>query len=122
MNNQKIKILCCDDDEGILDLLSLIITDLGYEAVTIREGSDIENIIDKVKPQMIFLDLWMPKVNGEVLGKKLKSNSKTKNIPLIIISAHKDTPKKAEDIHADEYVSKPFDVEVIEEVVGRYLI
>ncbi len=107
-------ILCCDDDLGILEILKIIIEDKGFNVITLFDGTKIMDVIEKTCPSAIFLDLWMPKVNGDILGAKLKSNKKYSGIPLILVSAHRDLEDKAKEINADFYIQKPFDIEEVE--------
>lgn len=115
------KVLCCDDDDGILELLSILLADLKIEAITIRDSSNIFEIIKEECPDLIFLDLWMPKKSGELLCKEIKSNSNTKNIPVILLSAHKDVREKNLDLNADGYIFKPFDIKEIEEIIKKFI-
>ncbi len=113
-------ILFCDDDEGILDVVSIILSDKGYNVEALLDSRKVYNQIRVSKPMLIILDLWMPNLSGEEITRELKKNKATQNIPVIILSASKDTPKIAKKIGADNFISKPFDISVLEEMVAKY--
>ena len=110
------KILLVDDDPSILRILGDIFTDEGYTVVAATDG---ESGIEKVKeynPNLIILDVMLPGINGFEVCKLLKEDSKTKHIPIIILtgistSILTEHKKKALDLGANDYMSKPFNME-----------
>jgi DNA-binding response OmpR family regulator len=108
MNNKKIVI--CDDDEGILDMLEMILEDTGYNIIPEKNSLNIYNIIKKEHPDLLLLDLWMPVLSGDQVLRALKNNPNTCKLPVIIISASTEGKKIAAEAGADEFIAKPFDV------------
>ncbi|MBP7967014.1 response regulator transcription factor [Candidatus Woesebacteria bacterium] len=113
-------ILICDDDEGIVDVASIILTDAGYKVFAITESQKVMLNAKKINPQLILLDLWMPNLSGEEVTKQLKQTPETSNIPIIIVSASRNTEDIAKRIGADYFLCKPFDMEELETVVKKY--
>lgn len=107
---RKKKILVSEDDAGILDVLRLMLEDENYEVEISRDGKKIYQL-DNELPDLILLDIWMSGVDGRDLCRYLKNNDKTKNIPVIILSANKDTEQIAKEVGADGFLQKPFDME-----------
>src|SRR5476651_955218 len=95
MNNKK-KILAADDDPAILEVFTLILEDAGYEVQTTVNGQT-EQIAREFLPNLILLDIWMAGMDGRNICKSLKRHKFTKNIPIIMISANKDTKKYAKE-------------------------
>jgi DNA-binding response OmpR family regulator len=114
-------ILICDDDEGILDVATIVLHGKGYNVVALNDCKSIEEKITEIKPDLILLDLWMPGVGGEEISKKLKKDEKTKNIPIIVVSARRDTEEAAKKSGANDFLLKPFDIEQLEQMVDRHL-
>lgn len=114
------KILVCDDDEGILDIVRVILESKNYQVKTISSGKSIEKRISEYSPDLILLDLWIPGMDGKEITRILKRQSKTKNIPIIIISALNETEKISKEIGADSFLSKPFDINDLINVVEKY--
>ena len=114
------KILVADDDAGIVDAVKILLEDEGYEVITTMEG---ENIVEmfKQKPDLIFLDIWMSGVNGNAVCKKLKEDNATKDVPVIMFSANRDIEQIAMQCGADGFLSKPFNIKDLMEIVKKYL-
>lgn len=113
MSNKKI--LICDDDEGILDMLTLVLEDSGYQVIAEANSLNLHQLIETEQPDLLLVDLWMPVLSGDQVVRRLKSNADTKILPVIVISASTDGQKIATEAGADCYISKPFD---IDELVG----
>ncbi len=111
MNNNRI--LVVDDEENILKALTDLLTANGYEVDTAQDGHEGIQKAYKTKPDLILLDIMMPKVSGIELLKKIKSSEKTAAVPIIILSAKSDldTLNDAMWNYADKYITKPYDAE-----------
>ena len=100
------KVLAIDDDIAMTELLTLMLQSHDYEIKTANNGPDGIELLRKVKPDIILLDLMMPGVDGWETCKKIRSFS---NIPIIVISALKDPEivASALDAGADDFLVKP---------------
>jgi DNA-binding response OmpR family regulator len=114
------KILICDDDTGIVDVTSIVLQDAGYEIETCPHGDEVLATVRAFKPDLILMDLWMPGPGGETLTTHLKEKVRTKKIPVVIVSANKDTASIVKKIGADDYLCKPFDIVDLEKIVRKY--
>lgn len=102
------KILAVDDDDSIRELLALQLTRHGYEVLTAVDGA--EALAKAPQAEFILLDLMLPKIDGYEVCRRLKSDERTKEIPIIMLTA------KGEEIDtvlglelgADDYLAKPF--------------
>ena len=119
MNNKKI--LICDDDEGILDMLELILEDSGYDIIAERNSLNVKSIIDREHPDLILLDLWMPVLSGDQVLKSLRKNSKTQYLPVIIISASTEGQKIADESGANAFIAKPFNFDELIQKIEHYI-
>jgi len=106
----KNKILIVDDERQLVSLVSLHMSMSGYEVLTANDGEAALSIIDKEKPDLVILDLMLPKIDGWEVCKLLRSESKTKNISVIMLTARSETEDKLKGFEcgADDYVTKPF--------------
>ncbi len=114
-------VMICDDDKGILDVTRIVLEDKGYVVILDSDGAGLYLKAKEVKPDLILLDLWMPKMGGEEIAQSLKNDSETKGIPLIIISASKDVEKVSKRIQAEAFLAKPFNIDTLEDMVDRYI-
>lgn len=102
------KVLVVEDDSLLLDLYRLKLTEDGYEVFIASNGEDGFKSALANQPQLILLDILMPKVDGYTALKNLKSNQKTKKIPVVIFSnlSQKEEIEKGLKLGADDYVVK----------------
>ena len=106
-------ILICDDDEGILEMLEILLVDVGYRVVPVLNSLDIYTIIKRENPDLLLLDLWMPVLSGDQVLKTLRQDPKTHDLPVIVISASTEGKKIATNAGATDYVAKPFDLNAL---------
>ena len=116
----KKKILVVDDNTAILDALKIMLEDAGYEVETTVDGATVKDMKEPL-PDLLLLDIWMSGVDGRDVCRLLKSTPATKHIPVIMISAAKDTEQIAKDSGADDFISKPFQMEHLLAIVAKYV-
>lgn len=105
--SDKKSILICDDEEDILEVLSIILAS-EYEVHVRTIVDDVINEVLQVKPDLILMDHWIPKIGGKKATQLLKSDERTKDIKILFFSANNEIKDIAEDSGADGYISKPF--------------
>jgi CheY-like chemotaxis protein len=122
-----IKILMVDDDKMLIDMYKERLELAGFQVEISRDGEEGLAKVHQVKPDIVLLDIMMPKVNGYEALAAIKSDPATKNIPVIILSAlMRDINKsKAVEAGADDYIIKseamPVDViKKVEAVLKKY--
>ncbi len=111
------KILIVDDTKDILFVVSRRLKSWGYEALTAESGEEGLRIVDEQTPDLILLDIMMPKMKGRDVCARLKANPKTAHIPVIFLTALglADHIKAGMDLQADDYVVKPFEAAELRE-------
>ena len=112
-----------EDDESILRLESLLLTSKGYEVKGVRDGQAALDLVATMKPNLILLDIMLPKINGLEVCRQIKANEATRHIPVVMLSAKKGQEDLAlgEQSGANWYITKPFKTAVIVETVQRFL-
>ncbi|MBI5699478.1 response regulator [Candidatus Saganbacteria bacterium] len=112
------KILVVDDEEDIVTALSIRLKALGYEVITAADGMAALDVARTQNPDLILLDIMLPKLDGYKVCRMLKFDEKYRHIPIIMITAKvADSNKKmGEEVGADAYLTKPFNPE---ELVAR---
>lgn len=114
------KILFVDDEKGIRDLLALTLSVGNFRTFEASNGKEAIAIALKEKPDLIIMDIMMPKMNGLAAAKIIKGNPETKDIKIIVLSSINDviTPKP----YVDGYFMKPFSplnlIKKVEEVLN----
>ena len=117
------KILIVDDEPDILRATKVRLMSFGYEVITAGDGNDIANLVLKSAPDLILLDLRLPRMDGDKICVMLKADNKFKHIPVIIFTASSDltTTKKVKDSGAEGYLIKPFDTEELLKTIKKFL-
>lgn len=109
------KILIVDDDENICELLRLYLEKDGFDTVVAGDGEQAVEYAAKYSPDLILLDIMLPKLDGWQVCREIRKTSET---PIIMLTAKGETFDKilGLELGADDYVSKPFDTK---EVIAR---
>ena len=116
------QILVVDDDPDILDALRFVLEDAGYTVKAVQNGEYAERLVSSEKlPQLIILDVLLSGKDGRDICRKLKLNAKTKQIPIMMISAHPAVKKTIFEAGADAYIPKPFDIYQLLQTVSSTL-
>ena len=117
------KILIVDDEADIIEILQFVLESNGYECITASDGEMGLNLAREANPDLIILDVMMPKINGYKISRLLKYDNKYKDIPILMITARSQEEDKVigEETGADEYITKPFNVDYVLEKVKSYL-
>ncbi len=119
----KENILIVDDEEDVLELVRYNLDKNGYRIETATTGEDALTKARAKLPDLMILDLMLPGIDGLEVCKKLKSDTKTQNIPIIMLSAKGEEADIVTglELGADDYVAKPFSPKVLVARVRRIL-
>ncbi|NQT24054.1 response regulator [candidate division KSB1 bacterium] len=118
------KILIVDDDAGIRRLLSKFLEREGFTVVLAEDGLEGVEVAKKEQPDLIVLDVVMPRMDGLTAARLIKFYKPLSEVPILFLTA-KDASKEielAQEVRAECYITKPFDVrQVISEIKGLLL-
>ena len=117
------RILIADDSKTEVEVFRRALTSQGHEIISAEDGISAEKMAIDETPDLMILDIIMPKKNGFQVCRDLKANPATQHMPIVIVTS------KGEDSDvfwgkrqgADEYLVKPFQTTVLLEIVGRLL-
>ncbi|MFC1496319.1 response regulator transcription factor [Candidatus Margulisiibacteriota bacterium] len=115
-------ILIVDDEEDIVRALSIRLASMGYQLFTAADGLTGLEIARAEKPDLILLDVMLPKLDGFKVCRMLKYDEKFKRIPIIMLTAKVTDVDQVmgRDVGANEYLTKPFDPDRLVELVEKY--
>ncbi|MEI8390570.1 MAG: response regulator [bacterium] len=121
--NNKKKILIVDDEPDIVETLKFLIESEGFESIIAMDGEEALKKAKEENPDVIILDVMLPKINGYKVCRLLKFDNKYKHIPVLMVTARSQEEDKVigEETGADEYITKPFDINEIVEKIHYYL-
>jgi two-component system response regulator VicR len=111
MNTNLKCILCIEDEPEMIDLIRLILGRRGFEVKGANGGVEGLQMIRQEMPDLVLLDLMMPDMDGWEVYQQMKADEKTKNIPVIVVTAKAQSIDKVLGLHiakVDDYIAKPF--------------
>ncbi|MDD5687689.1 MAG: response regulator [Elusimicrobia bacterium] len=118
----KKKVLIVEDEISVSDLLVFLVEKDGHKAFTAYDGEEAVKCVISYKPDLILLDIMLPKMDGYSVHKRLQADEKTANIPIIIVTAKtgmQDLFGLEKNIVA--YIEKPFDPKILRAKVAGVL-
>ncbi|HEY4387167.1 MAG TPA: response regulator transcription factor [Ktedonobacteraceae bacterium] len=114
------KILVVEDDAAIGDVLYEMLSDAGY-AVELQMDGQAALQIHEPFPDLLFLDIRLSGSDGRTICQYIKAKPATRHIPIILLSTYKDMQRIAKDVGADDFLTKPFEMEDVLALVTNYL-
>ena len=124
------KILVVDDDPDILDALTMILESQGYQVVTARDGIEALANLKAERPDLMILDLLMPKMDGFAVCKELQDPrwSKYREMPILILSSVREEASRRRyeletglELNVDDYAEKPISPDILVQRVARLI-
>jgi len=117
------KILIVDDEQDIVESLKFVLESYDYTCYCAYNGEDGLKLARDIVPDLIILDVMMPRINGYKISRLLKFDKKYKDIPILMVTARSQEEDKliGEETGADEYITKPFDLDDVVKIVNKYL-
>ena len=113
------RILIADDNAGIVEAVKMMLEDEGYTVDTALSSTEVKHLCENL-PAVLVLDIWMAGEDGRDLCKYLKGREMTRHVPIILFSASRDVQQIAQEVGADDFLLKPFDIDELLNKVGRF--
>ena len=113
--SEKKRILVVEDEEAMVDLVKMRLEANGYEVITAYDGQEGLDKARKLEPDLIILDLMLPKMDGYKICGLLKADTRYSKIPVIMFTAkvQEDDVKLGKEVGADAYITKPFEPQTL---------
>ncbi len=117
------RILVVEDSPTVLYTVSRMLTEGGHQVLTATDGEEAMSLAVQERPNLVLLDVILPKLNGYQVCRRMKSTPATAQIPVIMITSKtKDSDRRwGLEQGADDYVTKPFDARELLAVVDRFV-
>lgn len=122
--NAKKKILIVEDEADVASVLAMLLETEGYETILAKDGPAALDKARSEKPDLILLDIMLPKIDGFKVARMLKFDENFRHIPIIMLTAKVQEKDKRTGIEtgADAYVTKPFDNSVLLQRISDILV
>lgn len=111
-------ILICDDEPALRELIRASM-DEGFEFAEASDGIVAMQLAEQVDPDVVILDLMLPRLSGLEVLARLNGNDRLRDVPVLVITAWNETRDAVLAAGADEFVTKPFDPEDLRSAVNR---
>lgn len=112
-------VLVVEDDADLLVLMEMILLDAGYRVRTARDGRAALDRVAEAMPAVVLLDMRMPGMNGWEFAREFHARH-GRGAPIVVVTAAENARARAEEIGADAYLAKPFDLEEVIRAVERH--
>jgi two-component system response regulator VicR len=126
MVENRTRVVYIEDEQEMIDLVRLILGRKGYEVIGANGGRNGLQLVKEQLPALVLLDLMMPDMDGWEVYQQMKADEKTRQIPVIVITAKAQSIDKVLGLHiakVDDYISKPFSpqdlLDSVEKVLAR---
>ena len=113
-------VLVVEDDPDLLSLVAMILGDAGYDVAAAEDGLQALARIEERMPGVILLDMRMPVMNGWEFAREYRARF-ARAAPIVVVTAAEDARARAQEIGADAWLEKPFDLDDVVRTVARFL-
>jgi len=117
----KRQIVVCDNDVEILNAFSMIIEDGDTIVTTAANAEALSAVLDRIKVDILFIDIHMPNRNGDQILRELRASDKYSKLPVIMISGSSDGRSISLECGADGFLAKPLDIIEVENYIRRFV-
>ena len=117
------KVLLVEDEKNVILGVRTCLDAVGYDVEIVEDGEEALNSVNREHPDLILLDLLLPKVDGFEVLKTLKVKEETSKIPVVVLTAkaEEEDRQRAMDLGANNYMTKPFKPQELWDVLKGYL-
>jgi two-component system, OmpR family, response regulator MprA len=119
------KILIVDDEPHMIELVKAILSGEGYDVTTASDGKEGLKILEKLKPDLVILDMMMPGMSGREVCEKIRANPKTKGLKVAFLTVARFSEvgkQELDKMNVSDYITKPFDnadlVKRVKKIIG----
>ncbi len=110
-------VLVVDDEAPILRVVTYVLQYLGCQTHTALDAETALEMLENLRPHLVITDVKLPGMDGVTLAQRIKKNPMLSSTPVLLISAYGEPPRNP----ADSFLSKPFDIDELENLVGKFL-
>ncbi len=118
---QAVDVLLLDDDKDICVMVESILQFALYKVHSFSSPAQLPELLTTYNPRLLLMDMLLSGTDGRDICKKIKTDPTTSHIKVIMMSAHPDADKSCREAGADDFISKPFDMDVFIEKVRQVL-
>jgi DNA-binding response OmpR family regulator len=116
------KVLLIEDDIDIAEIMTYVLCEESYDVTSLNHILAFEDMLDKLRPDIVLLDLDIAGLDGRKVCNYIKSNIALYHIPVVLVSASNRIIEAKDDCGADDLITKPFDIQHLINTVAKYTV
>ena len=114
-------VLVLDDEQAYTKVMSMVLREYGFDPFPVNSAADAWELLDRVTPDLVLLDVMMPNIDGITFLNELRAHVRLRVVPVLVVTAYTETREQALNAGASGYLTKPFSAEQLRESIGQFL-
>ncbi len=114
-------VLVLDDEQAYTKVMSMVLDEYGFDPVPANSAQDAWELLDRVTPDLVLLDVMMPKIDGITFLTDLRADARLRAVPVLVVTAYTETRERALRAGASGYLNKPFSAQQLRDSIGKFL-
>ncbi len=114
-------VLVIDDEKAYTKVMAMVLGEYGFDSFPANSAQDAWDLLDRITPDLVLLDVMMPEIDGITFLGELRANAEFREVPVLVITAYTETREKALGAGASGYLKKPFSAQQLRDSIGEFL-
>ncbi len=114
-------VLVIDDEKAYTKVMAMVLGEYGFDSFPANSAKDAWELLSKVTPDLVLLDVMMPEIDGITFLGELRENAELRAVPVLVVTAYTETREKAMSAGASGYLKKPFSAQQLRDSIGEFL-
>lgn len=119
--NDRPAVLVIDDEQAYTKVMSMVLGEYGFDSFPANSAKDAWEILERVTPDLVLLDVMMPEIDGITFLNELRANVQFRGVPVLVVTAYTETREDALRAGASGYLKKPFSAQQLRDSIGKFL-
>ena len=114
-------VLVIDDEKAYTKVMAMVLGEYGFDSFPANSAKDAWEVLDRVTPDLVLLDVMMPEIDGITFLGELRANAELRSVPVLVVTAYTETREKAVSAGASGFLKKPFSAQQLRDSIGEFL-
>ena len=114
-------VLVIDDEKAYTKVMAMVLGEYGFDSFPANSAKDAWELLDRVTPDLVLLDVMMPEIDGITFLSELRANAELRSVPVLVVTAYTETREKAVSAGASGFLRKPFSAQQLRDSIGEFL-
>ena len=114
-------VLVIDDEKAYTKVMAMVLGEYGFDSFPANSAKDAWELLGRVTPDLVLLDVMMPEIDGITFLGELRANAELRAVPVLVVTAYTETREKAVSAGASGFLRKPFSAQQLRDSIGEFL-